>query len=117
MKSVNVDKNEILGILKENLTKHIADYDKAMIGYAEDVKAAIVTAMEYVEKGDLEVSGLFTSLETPSSYAKQYEDVIGMLEMARDETIEVSTDEYRQFVLDEWQWKHHFLSNTQKYLG
>lgn len=117
MKSVNVAKETILDTLKANRETHVLNYEKAMEGYKAEVHDAIQAATHDFNEGNLDIAHHFTALDKPVTYQKQYDDVIGMLEMATDTEIELSTEEYRQFVLDEWQWKHHFLSNTQKYLG
>jgi len=138
MNKIKVTKSKLLGILKENLEKHVQDYDKAVIEWKEQVavhlngKVSEVEAMATIPKDFCIHSGTDVFTDVPRSYAKEYETVIGMLEMdettdqireigaetkPEDALIDLNQGEYMQYVKDEWSWKHDFVSNTLKYRG
>lgn len=45
----------------------------------------------------------------PEDHTDEYDKAIGMLEMSVDDTVLITHDEYRQYVLDEWFWKDRNL--------
>jgi len=54
-----------------------------------------------------------SSLDQPVSNVEEYDVVIGMFELAMEQTFELDLDHYRRFILDEWDWTHSFaLSKT-----
>ena len=116
MHSVNINIEELLGIVQENKQKHIdafkesvADYKKATLQIAKDNLALVKT-------GKLEeIARVKAMPPKPSSYENEYNRAIRMLELSVDEVIELQQDVFNQLVLDEWQWKHTFVSNSTIY--
>ena len=116
MRSVKVEKNELLGIVRDNKKKHVKEFDESVKDYK---KAAIKVAKEHVElakTGDLDqISKIRAMPQRPSSYEKDYDRAIRMLELSVEDTIELEEDIFNQLVLDEWTWKNSFTASSALY--
>lgn len=55
------------------------------------------------------------SLVQPSDQTKDYDRVIGMLEMDTEHDVLLSEKDYQSYVLDDWQWKQNFLFSNSSY--
>lgn len=131
--SIEVGREELLKILKENLERHKKEYEEARKGWYTKMVLALITAAEHarlmadvVEKAgeageafppDVEPALLIPKdwHDAPKSYADQYDDAIEMLTMAKDEKITLSRTLWRQLVKDEWEWKTKHMMSNRKY--
>jgi hypothetical protein len=116
MRSVKVEKLELLNIVRDNKKKHVKEFDEAVKDYK---KAALKVAKEHVEfakTGDLEqIAKIKAMPQKPTSYEKDYERAIRMLELSVESVIELEEDIFNQLVLDEWTWKHAFVASNSLY--
>ena len=116
MRSVKVEKNELLGIVRDNKKKHVKEFDEAVKDYK---KAALKVAKEHVElakSGELDqIAKIRAMPQRPSSYEKDYDRAIRMLELSVEDTIELEEDIFNQLVLDEWTWKNSFTASSALY--
>ncbi len=116
MRTVKINKAELLSIVRDNKQKHIAEYAESV----EDYKAAAIKlANEHVAlaaTGDIkEIAKIKSAPPVPVSYEDSYSRAIRMLELSVDEVIEIEDDVFNQLVLDEWDWKHTFAANATLY--
>lgn len=116
MRSVKVEKNELLGIVRDNKKKHVKEFDESVKDYK---KAAVKVAKEHVDlakSGDLDQIARIKAMPArPTSYEKDYDRAIRMLELSVESTIELEEDIFNQLVLDEWHWKHQFVASSALY--
>ena len=116
MRSVKVEKAELLDIVRKNQKKHVKDFEESVKDYK---KAAIKVAKEHVDlakSGDLEQIAKIRAMPAkPTSYEKEYDRAIRMLELSVDDTIELEDEIFNQLVLDEWSWKHAFVASGALY--
>lgn len=123
MRRVNIEKNKLLEKVKENLEKHIKEYNEAVEDYIAVVQEICVENVKTAKRnlkvskemngvnGDFNLPKMFPS--TPVSYENEYNRAIAMLEMSADEIIELESEVFNQLVLDEWEWKRNFeMTNT-----
>lgn len=116
MNSVKVKKSELIDRVTENLAKHIIEYRNACEGYKADAIAEINTVTERLRRqvdslqmGEvIRLAHVTFSLPSPESHEKDYLRAIEMLRMSVDEEIEVESDDFRRYVMDEWDWKERF---------
>ena len=116
MRSVKINKKELLSIVRENKEKHVKEYKESV----EDYKAAALkVAAEHVElakTGELnKIAKIKAMPSAPSSYEKEYDRAIRMLELSVEKEIEVEEDVFNQLVLDEWHWKNAFVASASLY--
>ena len=118
MKSVNVSKDKLLEVLRENRTKHVNEYLSAVEVYRGDVIARLRTMLEnaQIEAGKVTPKfDLKVDLAEPVSYVDSYDTAIRMLDMSTDDIIELSSQEFSQYVEDNWAWQGMFKSITGTY--
>lgn len=113
MRSVKIKTQELLEVLRKNRETHQADFDKAIVGYREAVVKEIKTALRRAEEGK-DVNTLVSAVK-PSNYVKSYDTVIRMLEMSSEDTVELTMQEFNQYVQDEWHWKQEFAATSMLY--
>lgn len=118
MKTVKLDRDELLSIVRENREKHIAEYHEAVADYK---KAAIKLAKDNLalaRTGRMDQLSQIKGLPTaPVSYENAYNRAIRMLELSVEEHIDLEEDVFNQLVLDEWNWKHIFTLTNATYKG
>ena len=116
MRSVKINKKELLAIVRENKEKHVKEYNESVVDYKA---AAIKVAAEHVElakTGELaKIAKIRAMPSSPVSYEKEYDRAIRMLELSVEKEIEVEEDVFNQLVLDEWAWKHQFAATASLY--
>lgn len=114
MKSVKIEKSKLLEILKENKTKHLKDYKTASKVFLEDAIAKLQEMLDIAKKDGKVIRDL--GLDQPVSYVDSYDTVIQMLELSVEDIVELSFNEFQQYVEDKWHWKQSFLSLTSAYI-
>lgn len=116
MRDVKMNKEELLKIVRENKKKHVKEYEESVKDYK---KAAIKVAKEHVEyakSGELDQIAKIRAMPSrPSSYEKDYDRAIRMLELSVEDVIEVEELIFNQLVLDEWSWKNAFVASSALY--
>jgi len=116
MKTVNVEKKELLSVLKANKIQHIEDFKEVI----EEYKLQIVEkAEELLEKAKAYplTTRLYSNLSKPENHESDYTEAIAMLEMSTDETIVLDQREFKTYVLDEWSWANDFAMSKTAYKG
>jgi hypothetical protein len=116
-RSVNVSRLELLKKLRENLDLHCAEYASAIADYQErllaDLKLAVKKVAKVHDVNDL-VNFSF-SLPYPKNYEDEFTQVIEMMEMSVDETIELDSNSFRAYVKNEWSWGQNFRLTNAMY--
>lgn len=116
MKSVNINKEQLLETVRENKKLHIEQYEESVRDYVELVKATAKHNNKIVATGDPEkYKGLNPFPQQPTSYETSYTKAIRMLEFEVSEVIEIDEQTFNQLVLDEWTWKSTFDSVSTFY--
>lgn len=121
MKDVQINKRELLAIIKENKDKHIEAYELAVEKYHEllEEKFDELTQSLHAWRQDLDdTNGPFkfkVNLPVPESHEEDYDKAIQMLELDERESITLTDYEFNQFVRDEWDWARSFRANTMSY--
>jgi hypothetical protein len=112
---VTIKRTDLLTALKENQTKHAAEYKEAYEGY----KVAFVTEAERLvvraKEGKFDIQVI--ALAAPQDHSKDYNRVIRMMEMCTADEIIVSESQFSQYVLDEWNWQANFKATAMAYSG
>lgn len=113
--SVRVNKDDVLEKLEDNHTQHMADYKEAIKGWELEVH---LTA-EDIASGHEVQSNLDKILrlrrEKPSSHEDDYLCAIEMLKASLDDELELSSSEFKSYMLDDWHWKQEFRMSTSRY--
>jgi len=113
--TVNVNKDELMKVLKVNRDKHRTEYETAKAGFRKLLERELEKKLEQVRTGK-KVELRFKN-QRPESHLGDYDEIIGMLELATDEAIELNHSQYRNFVQDKWEWKHSWSLSNAAYLS
>lgn len=115
MRSVKIKTSELLTVLRKNRETHQSDYNLSITGYRETVLKQIKQALKKAQAGE-DVNSMVSAVK-PVNYAKSYDTVIRMLEMNSEDAVELTMQEFSQYVEDEWNWKQNFNTTKLLYSG
>jgi hypothetical protein len=110
---VTVEKEEMLGALKDNRANHARIVEESRVGYIEEAKKVIEEKLEDLKAG--KATSLQFALTPPQDYTSTYDTAIKMLEMHTGDGIELTAGEVRNLVMDEWDWMENFLLSNSAY--
>jgi hypothetical protein len=114
-KTVKVEKAKVLETLRQNKKIHHEEYEEAMNGWIVKAKEKMLDIITQLQSEKARETKIEIHLPKPVSFEKEYEKTIKMIELEISNEIEISNEEFEKFFLDEWEWKHNFLSNTMMY--
>jgi hypothetical protein len=138
-RKVVVKKTRLLNALRKNLEKHINDYLEAVAGYKEEAKVKLEAEKEKaIEKlsraytktlGEIDnfdpekstdvivfCDSIRFDLVAPKNFSDAYQQAIEMLEWEERDEVELTTYEFRCFVMDKWDWMEDFIKSNSRYL-
>lgn len=104
-----VDRIKLITTLKTNRDQHHAVWLEAVEGYhakAKENLESLITSLKGAHKKPVPVN---LHLTVPEDHTKDYDKVIGLLEMSTEDTIRLSDQDYEWFVLDDWGWKNSWM--------
>lgn len=104
--SVNVSRTELLKALRANLEAHQDEYREAMTDYQAKVIAELTASLERAKAGDF--SKVEVRIPQPESHKQDFLDVIEMMELSVDETINLDSSAFKAYFRNEWPWKRQF---------
>lgn len=110
---VTVNKFELLNALNDNLAKHEAELSEAKADFQVALKKRLASMLKDVKAGK-EIN-LNVGISPPPDNRKSYQRVIHMLGMSVAEQIQITEQQYANYVLDEWNWKGQFHAVTSAY--
>lgn len=113
MNAVRVSKSMLLETLKRNRAEHRKIFLEALDGYRKEAIKQLEAQLERAKSG--KKFSVYISLTQPQDQTKDYDRAIGMLELSLDTEISLPETDYRNYVLDEWNWKAQFLSSNVAY--
>ena len=123
MNAININREKLLGIVRENREKHQKEFLEAVEDYKLLRVQFAADNLEIAQKNvELTAAGRYDDLVQfkyapggPNSYTKDYDRATRMLELSVDDTIELEEDVFNQLVLDEWHWKNNFSVSNVAY--
>ena len=121
MKEVKVNRQQLLKKLKDNRDKHVQTYEKAYKDYVKTLKSKmkkLVTVCDKWEKTRRKFKiDASIDLHSPHCYKSEYDTAIEMVAMSVDDELVLTQQEFKQYVTDEWGWKHSFSTMASTYSG
>lgn len=107
-------KNDLIKAITENRNNHRAAFEAALKAYRDEVIETLENQLDQAKRGDRIPRG--HGLVCPMDMTKEYDQILDILDMTTDEEIELSQQEFGQYVLDQWNWKTQFANSTCAYL-
>lgn len=109
-------RKDVLEVLEKNLAEHAKIVEEAREGYFKEAEAALLKRLADLKlAGPKKVVSMFFSLQPPVDHSEEYATIIGMLKMHRQDTIELTADEYHQLIENKWDWMDDFLLSNSAY--
>lgn len=102
MNVVTVSREELLSRLKTNKENHTRLYKEAVAGWRQLVVTEMQKNLLSAKDGD-DVK-LNINLQPPQDHTEDYDNIIAMVEMSVDQTIQLESHDFQAYVLDKWQW-------------
>lgn len=115
MQQITVDKSELITVVKKNRTIHEELYNEAVEGYHMDVRERLEEALRLASCNEEYITNL--NMSKPQSHVKDYDKIIGMLELSNETDIVLLPHEYDMYVEDEWSWAGMSNSINTMYAG
>lgn len=115
MEVVKIKKSVLLETLKKNRQAHRNIFEEAQSGYRAEAIKLLDKALRDAREGR-EIN-TFVRLNAPIDQTKDYDRALKMIEMSVDENIEISEVDFACYILDDWNWKHSFMTTNAFYLG
>lgn len=116
MRNVKIEKRRLLDTIKENLNKHVNDYNESVEDYKVLVLKINQNNLKLAKTGDIakfrDIKGIPAA---PQSYESSYQRAIKMLEFEVEDVVEIDETTFNQLVLDEWGWKDNFVAASAFY--
>lgn len=121
---INVDRKKLVETLKTNRQTHIDDHKEALEGWVRSRRSIIAQATHVIDTDDEEQflkalanlsNRLVETQHRPVEHTENYDLAIGMLELSVDDTVELTAQQYRELVKDDWTWKSSFMATKNFY--
>lgn len=97
-RTVTVKKTDLIATLKENREKHIADFEKAIVAYKSEAYAQL---QDLLAKANNNERNLTLNLIEPVDRRETYDKAIKMFEWEVADEVNLTQDEFKDYVLDE----------------
>lgn len=103
---VKVKKAELVTTMKANRQAHKEEFDAASVKYREAVAAKLDAAPVRFREGVRlhEITSELSHMPVPQDHTHEYDRAIRMMEMDIIDTVELTEEQFNQYVLDEWTW-------------
>lgn len=105
---------EVLGILRTNRAKHIKIVEEANEGYLKRVREVLERELKKMQEATSPVA-VAVFLHAPQDYTREYDVAIRMLELHTEPSVQLTSEQVRQLVMDDWGWKRQFLLSNSAY--
>ena len=100
-RTIKIKKSDLLGKIRENKKNHIVQYDEAVAAYKEEAIKKLEKLTNDVISGEMKCH---LNMITPVNNARKYDELITQFEMEVDKVIEVSQNEFTEYVHDRTSW-------------
>lgn len=114
MRTIKIEVEKLRAVVQENREKHRAIFEEAMTGYR---KAAITELDKMIAdaKAGKKIRRSLTLVE-PVDQTRDYDRVLKALELTSDTIVDLTEQEFAQYVLDDWGWKRQFIHANSTYV-
>ena len=113
MRTVMVRKEELVEVLQKNRERHGGVFEESYKKFIKAVESELEARLARIRRG--KSVELHIRLPEPRNMTESYDRALQMLEMETRDEIELSEQEFQQFVQDDWTWKREFVSTAASY--
>lgn len=112
-RSVNVSRTDLIEAVKRGKELHLKAYAEAQSDYQVNVNVFLTEAVRRVSQGDFSMVKI--PFDPPVLRTTEYDEVIEMMEVSVDETINLDAESYKAYYKNEWPWTRSFLESAALY--
>lgn len=113
MRTVRVKKTELLESLRKNRASHRELFLKAQEGFKVKVIEELERRLADARRG-IRIK-MAVELPEPVDQTNEYDKAIRMMEMEVRDEVELTDDEFSNYVLDQWRWSSQVLGLNSMY--
>lgn len=110
---VLVEREWLLGKLREGLEQHQSEYDLAKARYCEMAEGRCEDLLRDLQRG--QAVRIEFSKPMPIAFDEEFERIIGMLENSVDDEVQLDEEQYAAYVQGRWSWRDAFEAQTMVY--
>lgn len=110
-----VSREKLIVILQENADSHRAIFEEAVEGYRSKALEELQGRIEAIKSNHNKPVQVYVHLTAPEDHTRDYEDVIELIGMSEQPTIELNEVDFKQYVKDDWGWKKQWLGSNKMY--
>ena len=114
---ITVKRAALLTKLAENKKEHEKLYNEAVVGYRVAVKNKLSAELDRVSSSKDWLENLGISMVKPTSYLKEFDRAIAMFTMEVNDEVELSEEDFSQYVMNEWDWMRNWVVSNAGYSG
>ena len=111
--NVTCTTDEVLIELKKNREEHLKLYAEAKEGYLKKAADQLKNNLEKIEAG--EFVSVNVHLSVPECHVSVYDTAIKMMEMSVKKEIELTSSQFRQMIMNEWDWLGSWVNSNAGY--
>lgn len=100
--TVDVNRFELIIALKAGLVVHQAQYATLRAEYEAAVLKFMRDALRRAKKGDF--TNLNLNISAPVDHSMKYIDIIEMMEVSVNDTINLDKESYKAYYKNQWSW-------------
>ena len=114
MKTVLISKEKLLDKIIKNRNKHQVEFVVAHVNWEKTVMETLRIALRKAEN-NVEFTTHF-NIPEPVEHTDEYDVVISQIEWNEEGQIELDQQDFKRFILDDWEWKNTFDMKTHSIL-
>lgn len=111
---INATTSEVLSILRANRDKHAKIVEEAKEGYLKRAREVLERELKKMQEATSPVA-VTVFLNAPQDYTREYDVAIRMLELHTEPSVQLTSEQVQQLVVDDWGWKRQFLLSNSAY--
>jgi len=112
--TITVQKSDLLTALQANRKLHEEETRLAREGFRIELQNELERKLADVKAG--KAFSLRIDCMKPEEHLADYDDVIGMLELATESTLTIGHEQYKCWVKNEWEWRDMWLASNSGYV-
>lgn len=97
-RTIKVNKSNLIKQIKDNKANHITEYAKAVVAYRHEAKKQLTLLQEKLASGELKIE---LELTKPVNCSENYDSIIDMFEWEVENEVELTQDEFKEYVQDD----------------
>ena len=113
-RTINVNKVDLIQAIEKNRLQHISDYKLAVEAYKEEAKKQLLQQTANLQEGSLDIK---LNLTKPVDNTSEYDKLILMFEMEVHDVVELSLQEFNQYIHDETEFARSAKFSNSFYTG